>query len=242
MSNFAIIFAVLLASCLAQKKEDADPSVNSFDLDFNANPYAVAGRLHNQYLACLRKITVKNPSETLKALSGICNFDHSTVNSDLSQFINRYSRLAQYVLKASSINGALKLANIFLSEEHISFIQALDDVLSDKNSPQQAVRQLIDLEAKAVLAFGSSESPENTSLYCGLSIARASLHYWLQDFLEVEPVPNRDNADRPKRAKPKWWQVVAADCAGGIVGGIFGGGVGAVGLGTACSKIVADLE
>lgn len=42
--------------------------------------------------------------------------------------------------------------------------------------------------------------------------------------------------------KAKWWQVVLADVAGGIVGGVFGGGVGAVGLGTACSGAVAKLE
>lgn len=109
----------------------------------------------------------------------------------------------------------------------------METILSSQ-TPEEAAKSLEALEAKAVAGLGKETA--DLAVLAGLSTARHSLHYWT-----VEN-PWEQGGEPQAAKKAKWWQVVLADVAGGIVGGIFGGATGAVGLGTACSGAVAKLE
>jgi hypothetical protein len=188
----------------------------------SSNPMNYVGEQHNAYLGCLQKVDPEGKSNPLEVLVKSCGFESE---QPADEFIQEYSALMPADLLAP-MSVKLEPYRREFNDKQYALALEIERILSTQ-SPDQAAKSLDALEAKAVVSLGR----ENTDLavLSGVSTARFSLRFWQSS---GSPVP----------AKAKWWHVVLGDVAGGIVGGIFGGGVGAVGLGTACSKAVASLE
>jgi len=186
----------------------------------SANPMNYVGEQHNAYLACLQKVNADGKSNPLEALVDQCGFKPE---QPADEFIQEYTELMPENLLAP-LSQMLAPHRKAFNDRQYSVALEIERVLSTQ-SPEQAARSLADLENKAVQSLGRETA--DLAVLSGVATARHSLIFWTQS---------------PPQARAKWWQVVLADVAGGIVGGVFGGGVGAVGLGTACSGAVAKLE
>jgi hypothetical protein len=232
-----------------QKLKHIEMSAESelLDLNLNGNPLAIVGRLHNQYLACLEGVTVTNVYDFSKGLSAsACNFDTNSalISDDSVSFIKRNDELTKQILKASSIQESLDLANIYFPKEYSVFIRALDNILASDKSPKEIASDLMNLEARAVLTFGTTaKSSYDISLYAALSVARASQKYWTDDANGLAGTDDdRERFVGHRQLKPpKWVVVLAADIAGGIIGGYFGGPSLALDFAAFCSKLAREF-
>lgn len=137
----------------------------------------------------------------------------------------------------------LTCANFETAAEIQSILEAGDDGLGN------VVRELGMLYLRTRRRSGG-RTEGDLAMLNGIDIARFSSRFWLKDAGLIGNEPGKkgkkkfqqqqqQERKKKKKRKAKWWQIVVADVAGGVVGGIFGGAVGAVGLGTAASQIVA---
>lgn len=210
------------------------------------NPQAAVGERHNTLLACLADGPA--PGRDLVAAMEACGWEtdddfgaddlralQGDVFPDLPDWI-RWIVSSPFNPNPTSLGGGSGIsfdadqAEVLAELGSILWFDGSDGVPSPAEIAS-ALDAIGDLEAKAALTLG--EGPADTAVWAALSIAANSIVYWEEHFDPSDDVV-------ASAAGPKWWQVAAADVAGGIVGGVFGGGVGAVGLGTAASKIVAD--
>lgn len=193
---------------------------------------AQLGQQHNKHLDCLRRADPSggaSATETLRMLVDRCGF---RPGMPTRQFVAQYARLIpREIISGAPINlsaVARQHAQSF-TREHFSVLNRIQNVIETKTL-KEASRTLGRMHAHAKSQF-RSRSQADTAVLAALDIGASSARYWDRE---------RDGSGGHQRAK--WWQVVLGDVAGGIVGGVFGGGVGAVGLGTACSKLVAGLD
>lgn len=227
---------------LQQKRKNVEKSAESelLDLNLNGNPLAIVGRLHNQYLACLEGVTVTNVYDFSKGLSAsACNLDidGGLISDDSVSFIKKHDGLTKQILKASSIQESLDLANIYFPKEYSIFLQALDNILASDKPINEIAIDLKNLEARAVLTFGTTpKSSNDISLYSALSVARASENYWADYYYKVA-----DTGARRKLKPRRWLVVLAADIAGAAIGGYFGGPGLALNFATLCSDLAREL-
>jgi hypothetical protein len=210
------------------------------------NPLAFVGDEHNRLLACLADADPVAGNDLFDAMLA-CGLDlRGEVDLDdlRAEFRTFGPKLPDWiaVLISSPFNpnpGMVSGGGFSAQEAEIltELGKILDKSESDEVSDAAAVAKdlgdLAALEQRALEQLGDSDSNLAKAVLAGVSIAQASLAYWSDIWLNEDATFSANG--------PKWWQVVAADVAGGIVGGVFGGGVGAVGLGTAASKIVGDL-
>jgi hypothetical protein len=219
---------------------------NGADPDPLVNPLAFVGDDHNEYLSCLADATPVAGNDLFAALVA-CGFEAPaafTLEELRAEFRTFAPKLPEWIewLISSPFNpnpGMLTGGGFTVDEAKI--LAELGEILDQGDGPPanaaavaEGLADLAALEQQALASLGDAETPTAQGVLAGLSIARASLAYWSDIWLDGD-------APTPAASGPKWWQVVAADVAGGIVGGIFGGGVGAVGLGTAASNIVGNL-
>ncbi|ATB29736.1 hypothetical protein [Melittangium boletus] len=185
----------------------------------SANPMNHVGEQHNAYLACLQKVNADGKSNPLEALVDQCGFKPE---QPADEFIQEYTELMPENLLAP-LSETLAPHRKAFNDKQYYFALEIERVLSTQ-SPEQASKSLADLENKAVQSLGRETA--DLAVLSGVSTARHSLLFWTQS----------------PPARIKWWHVVLADVAGGVVGGVVGGVAGAVGLGTACSNAVAQLD
>ena len=211
------------------------------------NPMAVSGQQHNEVLACLSSNPPQATEDRFAAMQR-CGFEPAadfSIDDARSRFQAFGPDLPDWIdwLIASPFNPnpSMMGGGVTFDEAQAGFLEELGEIvaLGQEDTPSservdEAVLALDALEGRAVDALGDAEDNQSKAVLAGIAIAKASLGYWSDIWLD-------EDAAEPFASGPKWWQVVAADVAGGIVGGIFGGGAGAVGLGTAASKVVGDL-
>ena len=200
-----------------------------------ANPGGNAGPEHNKYLACLDSEDPDGTEPPLTVLYDACGFDQELGDDTTREaFLDEYGRLlpndpfSEWVEAwPSPFQGGT------FEDEQLRFLIELGELIADLDDDSDTDRTLLALqllEGRSVAALGHEPGDADLAVLRGMSIAVSSYSYW------------NDNSFLPPAAgKPKWWQVTLADVAGGVVGGVFGGGVGAVGLGAAASKAVSDL-
>ncbi len=224
------------ATITVSVERGAQSATNTADVSVNPrpNPMGEVGAEHNALLSCLREEDPRGEADPFRLMVESCGFDPPGGSVEaFTEAYRPYTRdLPDWIdwLISSPFNpyeAQLPAGGTDLIEAVWPVLAALDTTDPDVDEAREALREL---EAQAVAQYGESESDGAKAVLAGMSIARASLDYWVD---HQPPVPMASG--------PKWWQVVAADVAGGVVGGIFGGGVGAVGLGTAASKYVGDL-
>lgn len=186
------------------------------------------GNQHNRHLRCLRKADPQgqmNVQQTLSALVNKCGFNPGM---SAQSFVGKYARM----MPSQCVNGGhIDLAR--LAQQHsrsfnraqLNQLRKVQSIIRTR-SLTDASRTLNQMHRRAQSQFRSS-SREDQAVLAAMDIGAASAKFWARE-------------GRQSFTFAKWWQVVLGDVAGGVVGGIFGGGVGAVGLGTACSKLVAD--
>lgn len=192
------------------------------------NPYEYVGEQHNIILACILENDPYGKMDPFYTIIDICLFDAGMSSKEFSA---QYTPLMPADLTVS-LDEMLKPYRESFNDTQYAFLSETERILSTQD-PKQAAVSLDELETKAVETLSGKE-PGDVAVLAGLSTARHSLQFWTG----ATTSPVRQSMSQ---AKAKWWQVVLADVAGGIVGGVFGGGVGAVGLGTACSGAVAKL-
>lgn len=211
-----------------------------------SNPQAQAGEQHNEILACL----ADGPTQGRDLVDAMerCGWEtddefgagelrslQRDFGPDLPDWI-RWIVSSPFNPNPTTLGGG---DGISFSEAQAGLLERLGAILffggaEDVPSSAEiaaALDAIADLEIEAAETL--AETPTDTAVWAALSIAGNSIAYWEDAFDPSDDVV-------ASASGPKWWQVAAADVAGGIVGGVFGGGVGAVGLGTAASKIVAD--
>lgn len=233
------LLLALLAACGPGSSQNPDPSPDVLE-----NPLAFVGVEHNRLLGCLADPPVAG-TDLFGALEtcGLAEGDGVTLEDLRAEFRAFGPKLPEWMdwLISSPFNPNPGMSNVGpFDPDEADILAELSEILHQGEGERDAaavahdLADLAALEQRALALLGDADARTAQGVLAGLSIAQASLAYWSEIWLD-------DDAPLPLADGPKWWQVVVADVAGGIVGGVFGGGVGAVGLGTAASKIVGDL-
>lgn len=189
------------------------------------------GQAHNAYLICFDNVFQgRSPSiiDLLDALVQNCQYPAA----DYAEFMTNYSLLAESTLSNLEMGGLSAVVAPYkrrLGPLHRDYLAKIELILDNSLDFNFAYQQLEALYQDAQQHF-CTNTKSDIAVLAAIDIAANSTLYW----------GPRDSTS-PSPLKSKWWQVVVADVAGGVVGGLFGGGVGAVGLGSACSGYVAGL-
>ncbi len=198
------------------------------------------GEAHNRYLDCLRKTLPRGPvaaRDIMSALLNNCRYTPPSANA--SNFVETYGRLLESTMRSLQAGGLTAVLNSYsdrFTAMHMGYLNQIESIVKAQN-PREAITTLNRLHAEATRQFRSNPNSPNrgtvnsdVAVLAAIDIAASSIQYW-----------ERNAPANEMRMMVKWWQVVLADVAGGIVGGVFGAGVGAVGLGGACSAAVGLL-
>ena len=199
------------------RRRDHPPATTADDTTDIANPFAYVGEAHNTYLDCTLDYAAGSVDETLAVLVDDCGFDSRTYEP--SEFLLGLPDIFKHVddsLYGSGVNVGMEADDLE--------ILARADVILRNHSPEEAAVRLADLEQEALRADSSD------ALLGGLATLRSSNDFWMNEL---------DGEDA--KAGAKWWQIVLADAAGAIVGGITAGPGGAIALGTTASTLVAGM-
>ncbi len=189
------------------------------------------GEAHNKYLSCFNEVLPGGRASILDVLDALvvnCGYPVQ----DYAAFISDYSFLAENTLLNLQDGGIERVIAPYarkLKQTHKDFLISIEKILVNTDSFKEAYQNLEDLYKQASDKLCGSQA--DIATLAAIDIAAHSALYW---------GPQAES--KAVTMKAKWWQVVLADAAGGVVGGLFGGGVGAVGLGSACSGYVARLE
>lgn len=186
------------------------------------------GQDHNRLLDCLLRQDPHGQmgvAQTLQTLVDRCRFNPGM---STGEFVKKYSRL---VPRAILTGGDIDLARLAqkhsrnFTQQQLNQLRKVQSIIRTRPLMDAArtLKQMHRNESSRLRA----QSNESQAVLAAMDIGASSAKFWAQK-------------SQNSYTLAKWWQVVLGDVAGGVVGGIFGGGVGAVGLGTACSKLVAE--
>lgn len=193
------------------------------------------GEAHNSYLDCFEASLPDGKASLLDLLDTLVQNCHFIPNEyDYAEFITNYSLLGESTIanfEEGGLDAVIAPYRRRLGPNHLEYLFILEDILVESISFQEAFDRLSSLYDDAVSKL-CGRSNADIAVLAAIDIAASSSLYW---------GPREDGASQ-RTLKAKWWQVVLADVAGGVVGGLFGGGAGAVGLGSACSGFVARLD
>ena len=245
-TSIMVLIVAALAACSDAPRSDGGTPPDA-SIPEMQNPMAGAGAQHNDVLVCLSDDGPRETEDRFAAMQR-CGFEPTadfTIDDARSRFQAFGPDLPDWIdwLIASPFNPnpSMMGGGVTFDETQAGFLEELGAIVAlgreDTPSSERVdeARVALDaLEGRAVDALGDAEDNPSKAVLAGIAIAKKSLGYWSDIWLD-------EDAAEPFASGPKWWQVVTADVAGGIVGGIFGGGAGAVGLGTAASKVVGDL-
>jgi hypothetical protein len=190
------------------------------------NPMDFVGKQHNTTLDCLLKNDPYGELNPFAVIIDRCMFEAGATSAEFSKVYTPLIPNDPLAPLAEQIAPVLRE----FSDDQYAYLAKLEVILSTQ-TPEEATLSLDELESSAVRSLKRENA--DLAVLSGLATARHSLRFWTGGTSEGTP---------PVALKAKWWQVVLGDVAGGIVGGIFGAGVGAVGLGTACSAAVANMQ
>jgi hypothetical protein len=179
---------------------------------FAQNPMEEAGRLHNEYLDCIRRAAPNGDRNAFELLINACGYQPE---GDAEEFIRINNELVPKDL-TQPVAVILEPHRRNLTEAQYAYALRMEEVLTSAGSIDEARKGLEALEAEAVANLGKEEGDNNALAM--LSIARYSLEYW--------------NANgEVGLMKAKWWHIVIGDAVGGLIGGVA--------LGVGCSYYVA---
>jgi hypothetical protein len=196
---------------------DAPVSEDTGDIGDIENPFAYVGEAHNVYLDCTLDYDPADVDETLAVLVDDCGFDSRTYEP--SEFLLGLPDIFKQVDDTLYQSGV----NVGMGADDLEIL-ARADVILRNHSPEEAAVRLADLEQEALRADSSD------ALLGGMATLRSSNDFWMNEL---------DGEDA--KAGAKWWQIVLADAAGAIVGGVTAGPGGAIALGTTASTLVAGI-
>ena len=185
------------------------------------------GDQHNRLVLCVKSQSTRNLTieRVMRIAATQCGLDKSILRMTQS-LVDLAPPSCQN--PSSDEPGIEELADdrrYGLSDQHLRWLTTMEGILQN-NRPSDAIKKLEQLQKQAKRSLNMDDVHE-AAVFMGLDIALHSARLWTRGPIQL-----------PFLAK--WGQVVLGDAVGGVVGGIFGGGVGAVGLGTACSTLIAE--
>lgn len=208
----AIVKCVLMATTLAVAANA--PSVHAAD-----NPMEYVGVEHNRYLDCLLKSRPSRNDSLFEPLVERCGYpgdpraleaEYGMLIGALRDGIGAYELLATY-------------RGLFTDGE-FAFLLRIQWALQDTDDADLIQTRLGRIQDDALQAVDTTTSGGRAVL-AGLAVARHSAEYW-----------SAHGGALP--AGRKWWEIVAADMVGAVLGSVLPG-AGTVGLSACFSGAVA---